>query len=349
MKRLVPILTMVLGGLLIACNAVILLTYYFSQWFPSLCFNLSMIFGINLSELVMFAPSGMTGTVNLVLTSIGIVCGLGIILTNRVFRILVIILAGLKILCLIGIRYILFKMVSEQGWDTAQIISAIISLAVPIGYIIFLTRRSVKEYFIQEKLTLKKGFVRLSVVILIVVLSLGITIFVNTRDVVYTSEDLGISITLPRDWEIIRQDEEPQSQDQGEGYQENNLLAVALKNPSDMEASPMVTLSAGRYFNADGSQKEFGTTFEPEDAAQTYVDILKQMMNFTVIEEPKKILLDGVWAVSFVADFDQMRVMYTAVINNDTAYILQNSARSPEDFKNSRSAFDKVLYSVKFK
>ena len=154
MKKVVPILTMVLGGLLIACNAVMLLTYYFSQWFPHLCFNLSMIFGINLSELIMFFPMGMMSTANLVLTSIGMVCGLGIILTNRVFRILVIILAGLKILCLIGIRYILFKVVAGEGWSTSQIISAIISLAVPIGYIIFLTRRSVKEYFIQEKLTL---------------------------------------------------------------------------------------------------------------------------------------------------------------------------------------------------
>jgi len=343
MKRLVPILTMVLGGLLIACNAVILLTYYFSQWFPSLCFNLSMVLGVNLSELIMFAPSGMTITVNLVLTSIGIVCGLGIILANRVFRILVIILSGLKILCLIGIRYILFKVVSEQGWDTAQIISAIISLAIPIGYIIFLTRRSVKEYFIQEKLTLKKGITRLSVVILIVVLSLGITIFANTRPIVYESKDLGISITLPRDWGIVKQDEEPQTQDQGEGgYQENSILLVVLRNPSD-DNSPMMTLSAGSYFNPDGSKKEFGATFEAKDAAQSYVGVLQQMMNFILVEEPKKVLLDGVWAVSFVADFDEMRVMYVAIINNNTAYILQSSARSPEDFEDSRAVFDECF------
>ena len=91
MKKIVPILTMVLGGLLIACNAVVLLSYYFPHWFPSLCFNLSMIFGITLSELVMVFPMGTTSTVNLVLTIIGIVCGLGIILTNRIFRILVIV------------------------------------------------------------------------------------------------------------------------------------------------------------------------------------------------------------------------------------------------------------------
>ena len=127
------------------------------------------------------------------------------------------------------------------------------------------------------------------------------------------------------------------------------MLAVVLRNPSDIEGSPTITLSGGRFFNADGSQKEFGANFEPEDAAQSYVDVLKSMMDFTIVEEPKKVLLDGVWAVTFVADFDQMRIMYVSIINNDTAYSLQSIAYSPEDFKDSRSVFDKVLYSVKFK
>ena len=348
MKKLVLPLIMLLGVLLIACNAVILLSYYFPQWFPNLCFSLSMIFGITLSEVVMLFPWGATSTVNLVVTIIGIVCGLGIVLTNRVFRTLVIILAGLKIIALIGIRYILFKIIPGEGWQTSQIIWAVVSLAVPIAYIIFLTRSSVKQYFAQS-FTIKTAIKRIVIVLLIVSLSLAITVFANTRPFIYKSKDLGVSLMIPRDWEIFKKDEPVQRQDAGDqGYQENYLLIIAVENPTDIENSPMIMLNAGKYFDPNGSLKPLGGTFDSPGAAQGYVDILKEMMNFTLVEEPKKITLDGVNAVTFVADFGETRQIYTAAIDEGTAYILQLAARSGEDFTDNRATFDRVLKSFKF-
>jgi hypothetical protein len=353
MKKSIPFLIMLLGILLITCNAVALLAYFWPQLFPELCFVLSLVFGIVPLELLMVIPFEwpleISATISIAVPIIGIICGLGLALSNRIFRVLTIILAAFKLLCVIAIRVIIIKIIFKGAWQTADILSIGLPLLVPLVYIIFLIRSSVKEYFAQYKTNLGGVMKKLLVIVLVVLVALGITVYLNTKAVVYKSQELGISITVPKSWEFTTKDEPAQWQEMGEeGYQERRKLFVAVKDIESEETSPKIMLGGARYFDRDSAQKPFAATFEVEDSAQGYLDTLKKVVQFEVLEGPEKISLDGVPAVTFMADFGKTKQVYTAIIHNDTAYVLQCIAYSDQDLKDNRDLFDKVLKSVKF-
>jgi len=182
-----------------------------------------------------------------------------------------------------------------------------------------------------------------------VLAGIGIKAYLYLQPPVYKSEVLGISVMVPKGWKFTSKDDPAQKQDLLEkGYQKNNRLFVVDEDISDQENSAKIMLSAARYFNPDGSPTPFDNTFDAVDAVQGYLKPLKQNMEFTVIEEPKTIILDGATAITFVGDFGNSIQQYTAVINNDTAYVLQCIAISKKDFKNNRALFDKVTKSIKF-
>jgi len=192
----------------------------------------------------------------------------------------------------------------------------------------------------------------IAVIAFILILVGAITlVYINLRPTVYVyrSKDFGISITIPEQWKIVIKDDFPQRKALAEGgHQENYRLIVALKDVSNKEMSPKIMLGAAKYFDNDGSKKSFDTTFATVSFAQHYMDNLKKNMEVTIIKEPRIILLDGVWAITFVGDFAKNKQIYTAIIHNDIAYVLQCIVSSIQDLEANRAVFDKVLKSIRF-
>jgi hypothetical protein len=300
---------------------------------------------------LIFLPLGKIGIANLILTSVYAVCGLGLLLTIGFFRVITIILAILRIIAFVGLRLIFFKIAMGSPWQTGDILPAIISIAIPLIYLVFFFHPRVRNMFKSYKAPFKQRIKKAGILALILLFLSGLTVSMAMRARVYENDEFGVSMAVPRNWEIAAQNMQPQKQPLSDesGYQETATLVVFVKKHQDIETSPMIMLQAGRYFKEDGSQETAENPFSTDDDAKMYVDILKGAMDFDIIEEPKFISLDKRGAVKFVADFDADRVIYIATSSNNASFILQCMAMAGRQFDENRAVFERVIRSIRFR
>ena len=350
MKKWPGLAIIAIGFLIIVSNLIVLLFYYYPDLLPGWVFNLGVIFGIYPSEALIFLPLGNIGLANLILTIIYAVCGLGLLLISRIFRIVTIVLAILRIVIYVGLRLIFFKIAMDSPWQMIDVFVAIVSIGVPLAYLVLLFSPQVKTLFKEYRATIKKRVKKVGVVLLVLLFLSSLMIPMAMRALVYANEEFGVSISVPRTWEIAAQNMQSQKQPLSDdsGYQETSTLVVFVKKSQDIETSPMIMLQVGRYFKNDGSQEAVQNPFSNDEDAKMYVNILKEAMNFEVIEDPKYILLDKRGAVSFTADFDDDRVIYIATSSDNTSFILQCMAMAGEQFDDNLAVFERVVKSVRF-
>lgn len=351
MKKWPGLIVTAIGFLIVVSNIIVLLFYYYPDLLPGVVFNLGVIFGVYPSEALIFLPLGKIGLANLLLTCLYMICGLGLLLISKIFRIITIVLTILRILTFVGLRLVFFKIVMGSPWQMGDILPAIISIVVPVVYLVFLFHPQVKLLFKEFKPPLKQRAKKVGILLLVLLFLSGLTVPMAMRPLVYDNEDFGVSMMVPRTWEIAAQNMQPQKQPLSDesGYQETATLVIFVKKHQDIETSPMIMLQAGRYFKEDGSQEVVENPFTNDDDANMYVDILKGAMDFKIIDEPRFILLDKRGAVRFIADFDEDRVVYLATANDNTSFILQCMAIAGDEFDENKAVFEKVIKSIRFK
>ena len=141
-----PVGIIVFSSLVIASSVIMVLSYYFLQM-PIAASTFAMTFSIYPVELLFIMTFLPLFIGNWFFAVVGAACGIGVLFLNNVFRIICIVLAGLKIIAVVGIRIVMIKLLMKEPWSVQQVVFVILSLAVPVLYIIYLTRPKVKALF----------------------------------------------------------------------------------------------------------------------------------------------------------------------------------------------------------